>query len=264
MPVYNWLRTILSIFSLLSFLPQIQHIINKKSSIDISLNYILLITISSTEQFALGFYYIASHNHDSDFFVSDPRNLGDWLNLLQLTVVWVMCLLLFTACLFFAPSTAPRTRVAALYASFLAISAIPLLIDFFSPVQNPDDERWSSAIFIGVHTMLINPLVTLGGFAALYFQRPNAGAAALSEAGLAMQAVVFTLVAISWIERVRFLEFDRRLGGFPVKTWYQLVGWAAVDNAVFAFVQAVLFFLRRSQKFEIGKVSGEDEPLLGH
>ncbi|KAH6720755.1 hypothetical protein BKA61DRAFT_570403 [Leptodontidium sp. MPI-SDFR-AT-0119] len=263
MPVYNWLRIMLSISSLLSFIPQIKHITNKKSSVDISLTYVLLITISSTEQFALGFYYIASHNNDSDFFVSDPRNLGDWLNLAQLAIVWVMSLLVFATCLFYAPNTAPRTRVVALYTSFLAISVIPLLIDVLTPVGNPEDERWSSAIFIGVHTMLVNPLVTLGVFAALCFQWPNARAAALSEVGLAVQAAVFALVALSWVGRVRFLEFDRGLGGFPVKTWYQLVGWAAVDNAIFAFVQAVLFFLRR-QKFQSGKVGGEEEPLLGH
>ncbi|KAH7327194.1 hypothetical protein BKA65DRAFT_510134 [Rhexocercosporidium sp. MPI-PUGE-AT-0058] len=262
MPVYNWLRVVLSVLSLLSFIPQIHRIIIKNTSVDISLTYILLNTISTTEQFALGFYYIASHNHDSDFFVSDPRNLGDWLNLVQLTIVWVMSLILFATCLTYEPNFIPKTRVIALYTSFLVISVLPLLIDFFSPIQNSEDERWSSAIFIGVHTMFINPLVTLGGIAALYFQWPKAGAAALSDAGLAAQAAVFAAVAVSWIGRVRFIEIDGRVGWFPVESWYQLVGWATVDNAVFAVVQGVLFFLRR--QLQSRKIGAEEEPLLAH
>ncbi|KAK0100218.1 hypothetical protein ONS95_008556, partial [Cadophora gregata] len=94
MAVYNWLRIILSILSLLSFFPQLQRIVRTKSSRDISLAYVLLNTIAATEQFALGFYFIATHNLDSDFFVSAPRNLGDWLNLAQLTIVWAMFLIL--------------------------------------------------------------------------------------------------------------------------------------------------------------------------
>lgn len=66
----------------------------KKDSTDISLYYILFNLISATEQFTLGFYYVVSHSQDTGFFVSDPRNTGDWLNLAQLTVVWLMSLVL--------------------------------------------------------------------------------------------------------------------------------------------------------------------------
>lgn len=157
-------------------------------------------------------------------------------------------------------------RTVALYTSFLLISIIPLFIDILLPTQNAEDERWSTAIFHYIHTTLINPLVTFGGIASLYFQYSKAGADTLSEVGLASQAVVFAFVAISWIGKVRFWPDntgERALRDFPFKTWYELVGWAAVDNAVFAMVQGVLYVLRRGQKGS-GGLGGEAEPLLGH
>jgi hypothetical protein len=47
-------------------------------------------------------------------------------------------------------------------------------------------------------------------------------------------------------------------------TWYQAVGWAAVDNAIFAIGQAVIFWLainRLSQRGDI-PLGNETEPLL--
>ena len=44
-------------------------------------------------------------------------------------------------------------------------------------------------------------------------------------------------------------------------TWYQLVGWAAIDNLVFAFVQAVLFFIAWRRRGPDGTVD-ETMPLL--
>ncbi len=44
-------------------------------------------------------------------------------------------------------------------------------------------------------------------------------------------------------------------------SWYQLVGWAPVDNLVFAFVQGVLFFLAWGRRGTNGSL-GEETPLL--
>ncbi|KAK0114832.1 hypothetical protein ONS96_013315 [Cadophora gregata f. sp. sojae] len=186
-----------------------------------------------------------------------------------------MFLILFATCLWYVPSDTPRKRVIALYISFLLISVVPLLIDLLNPSQDPEEEFWGSVIFSFVHTQLISPLVTVGAMAALYYQWPNAGAAALSQDGLAVQAVVFATVALSWTARVRFQPDGgdghggtSPDGGLPVKlwlwlkVWYQLVGWAAVDNAVLALVQAALFFTRRRETSV--KSDGEEEPLLGH
>ncbi|KAL3427580.1 ATP synthase F0 [Phlyctema vagabunda] len=250
--------TVLIVLSLISFLPQIQRIVRKKSSVDISLTYILLNTISATEQFTLGFYLIAIHGHDADFFVGDPRNLGDWLNLTQLVVVWLASLVLFAVCLVYAPSSAPKARAVAIYVAFLLISVVPLFVSALKPGEG-EDERWIDAIFYGVHSMLVNPLVTLGAAASLCFQWQEA--AALSSTGLAAQAVVFAAVALSWISRVRFLEYVGDEGRFPFVAWYQLVSWAVVDNGIFALVQAVLFCLAKRHP---SGLSVEDEPLLGH
>jgi hypothetical protein len=145
-----------------------------------------------------------------------------------------------------------------MYVAFLLISVVPLFTDAVNFGED-EDERWFSAIFFGVHSMFVNWPVTLGGIAALYFQWQKA--AALSSAGLAAQAVVFAAVALSWTARVRFVEMEPGAGSFPFKTWYYLVGWAAVDNGVFALVQAVLFYLARQHQ---SGIRGEEEPLLGH
>jgi hypothetical protein len=48
--------------------------------------------ISATEQFALAFFFIVNYTEDSDFFVHHPRNAGDWINLVQMSVVAVLWL----------------------------------------------------------------------------------------------------------------------------------------------------------------------------
>lgn len=46
--------------------------------------------------------------------------------------------------------------------------------------------------------------------------------------------------------------------------WYQLVGWAAVDNVVYAFVQAVLLWIAMRQRGRVPgmETNGETSPLL--
>lgn len=80
---------------------------------------------------------------------------------------------------------------------------------------------------------------------------------ALSVYGLGCQAVVFGLAALAWAFRLRLgplsrpggsnqPEFDWGRDAFGLAcTWYQLAGWAAVDNGVYAVVQGCLFLLAR-------------------
>lgn len=84
--------SILSVFSLVSFLPELRDIWVRKDSTGISLYYVLFNLISATEQFTLGFFLLFTN--DSDVFIHDPINTGDWLNLAQLTVAWLMFLVL--------------------------------------------------------------------------------------------------------------------------------------------------------------------------
>lgn len=117
--------------------------------------------------------------------------------------------------------------------------------------------------------MFINPIVTIIGFASLFVQarvtrsRPSPGA--LSIVGLAIQAVVFAVVALYWPLRMTIpREFWNMSPLRSCITWYQLVGWAAVDNAVFAIVQAVLLWIAMRQRGGVQGMTtnGETTPLL--
>lgn len=146
--------------------------------------------------------------------------------------------------------------------SFLLVSVVPAFTDALNPGEF-EDRRWFGALFFGVHSMFINPIVTIGSILALYAQRQKAFA--LSISGLASQAVVFALVASSWTARVRFPAIEGVSLSLLV-AWYQLVGWAAVDNAIFAIVQFVLLCL--AKQHQRGSVDiftrPDEEPLLGH
>jgi hypothetical protein len=122
-------------------------------------------------------------------------------------------------------------------------------------------------IFSGVHSLFLSWIVTGFNILAIYFQvketRLRLQEQALSRMGLAVQVVVFILLAFSWIGRVEFPYPD---GGFPwtyMSTWYELVGWATVDNGIFAMGQAILLWIvSRQEAFNSGVVHGETEPLL--
>lgn len=112
--------------------------------------------------------------------------------------------------------------------------------------------------------MFINPIVTIGIILSLYAQRQKAFAPSIS--GLATQVSVFSLVALSWTARVIFpFSLFEGVSQHLLITWYQLVGWAAVDNAIFAMIQFVLLCL--ANQHQRGGVDSftrpEQEPLLG-
>lgn len=118
-----------------------------------------------------------------------------------------------------------------------------------------------------VHILFINPVVTILAIAAPIHQarktllEPSLGA--LSTVSLAVQAIVFAVVAVSWVARVVFPAMPAITPGVVV-TWYQLIGWAAVDNGVFAIGQAVIWFIATRKAGWRGEnpSSGETEPLL--
>ncbi|KAH6873477.1 hypothetical protein B0T10DRAFT_235283, partial [Thelonectria olida] len=242
-------------------LPQLRRVLAKGDSSNISLYYLLFNLISATEQFSLGFFYIVSHYDDSRIFVSTPRNVGDWLNLTQLTMVWIMFLALFATCIFFSPDTrGHKACVLAIYISFLLISIVPLIID---PVNaEVPYSGWFSGIVFGAHFLWVGPIVTFLGVLALVVQWPKA--AALSIAGLRAQAFIFAFVALFWIVRVEYPVMER-VSLRILQNWYLSVGWVAVDNAVFAVTQFVLLCLAKHPKpKEVDSAArpDEEEPLL--
>ncbi|KAH8897577.1 hypothetical protein GQ53DRAFT_817870 [Thozetella sp. PMI_491] len=262
----NWLRIVLSILSLLSFLPELLHIKTKKDSTGVSLYYVLWNLVSVTEQFALGFLSIVNDIDAPTFFAGFPRTLGDWLNLWQLTLVWLVFLLFFGVCLHYSPASATsKAGVVAIYISFLLGSVVPAFMDALGLLEDPNGREWALAVFSAVHIILVNPVVTGLGIYSLFLQKSNA--AALSRDGLLGQAIVFTLVAMSWIWRVNFPAIPPNQVSWSVfVSWYQVAGFAAVDNGVFALVQLILFSLAgRHQQTEISdEVPPEEQPLLPH
>jgi hypothetical protein len=55
---------------------------------------VLFTLISTTEQFALAFFYTVNHIEEPDMFVHLPVNTGDWLNLAQTAIVALIWLIL--------------------------------------------------------------------------------------------------------------------------------------------------------------------------
>ena len=148
-----------------------------------------------------------------------------------------------------------------MYLSFLAISVVPAV--FLVRIDATDSwDDFPGAIFFYVHSMFVNYVVTFGAIASLCYQWEKA--TALSAVGLAVQVVVFVVVALSWITRVRFLEYMDKFSDHPFRwtTWYELVGWAVVDNGVFALIQGVLLYL--SWKRRHNGIEADEEPLLGN
>ncbi|KAE8386118.1 hypothetical protein BDV23DRAFT_190295 [Aspergillus alliaceus] len=241
--------TILSIFS---FGPQLRCLRQNGDLMGISLAYLLCNVINATEQFTISMSYLFIAG-DSDFFIYNPPNAGDW----------------FFLGIFYSPAYPRRkTFIIGIYIAFLSISLLAAVLYILT---NPcgasrGSQCWLDAIFLGSHLIFVNPVVTLLAIAALpaqLLELKQHGHAALSLTGLASQAVIFAVLGLSWIFRVRL---DHNLsdlfwtwGSFT--SWYQLVGWAAVDNLVFAVVQGILFLVvLRGKRTALAK--GENEPLL--
>lgn len=120
----------------------------------------------------------------------------------------------------------------------------------------------------------ILPALTLLSLTSVIFQASlirKHKAPTLSIPGLAVQAIVFALLAVMWVGRVKYSDTPMK----PVPPllafigWFLTVGWPAVDSLVFALVQGVLYCLavytaQYSDQVEEDAIQdGETEPLLG-
>ena len=151
---------------------------------------------------------------------------------------------------------------------------MPLFIDaidneFFCP-RDDTYRKWSEAFFSGCHLLFVNPIITILALVAYPCQArtirtlPAGNLKSLSLLGLLIQGVVFIVVAVSWMMRVKFLDFsfDDVISRGAFFSWYQMVGWAAVDNAIFALMQVLLFLLARNWVV-VKTADRENESLLG-
>ncbi|ORX95928.1 hypothetical protein BCR34DRAFT_594014 [Clohesyomyces aquaticus] len=139
MGVYNvpdWIRIVLLVSSVLSFVPQLHRIFTRKTSSGISTCYVLFNLISTTEQFTLAFFCIVNNFDDSDFFVHSPVNAGDWINWAQMAVLGLLWLSLFFVCLYFPSDRRDLSRklsAIGAYIAFLPISVVPVFADVIEP-----------------------------------------------------------------------------------------------------------------------------------
>lgn len=79
--------------SFASFQPQLRLLWVRRDSSGISLYYVLWNLIVATELFTVSFFYIVNNRVEgSQFFVHNPPNVGDSLNLAQFALTWMLWL----------------------------------------------------------------------------------------------------------------------------------------------------------------------------
>jgi hypothetical protein len=138
------------------------------------------------------------------------------------------------------------------YLSFLAISLLPVIGEAVIEFDSDTDREWYGVLFIAPMLYLVGPMVQILGFAALRAQAleirsrnsSDATDSALSVRGLVVQAVVFLLVGISFVWRIRVPteELDEHFI-VNLQMWYWTVGWATINNVIFAVAQGVLAWM---------------------
>lgn len=167
------------------------------------------------------------------------------------------------------PFRPAKTRFATIaYLIFLVISLGPTIAEpiiMLDPVSR-SDRGWYETLYIVGPMYLMGPIVQILGFAALWAQaseikRPrssdgNATDDALSVQGLVVQAVVFLLVGLSFVWRMRLPEeeLDEHFI-VNLRTWYWTFGWATVNNVIFAVTQGVLALIAWRNKDDGGNLS---------
>lgn len=166
------------------------------------------------------------------------------------------------------PNRPGQTRFAiAAFISFLAVSLLPVIGDTLIEFESDSDHEWYGALFVlGPMLYFFGPMVQILGLAALRAQareirsRDSDMADAVSIQGLIAQAVVFLLVGVSFVFRIRLPseELDEHFI-VNLRTWYWTVGWATINNLIFAVAQGVLAWIAWSHK---GGNLGERTALL--
>ncbi|OBT61485.1 hypothetical protein VE03_09356 [Pseudogymnoascus sp. 23342-1-I1] len=269
------LRIVLIVLTAFSFLPQLCLLWSKQDSTGISIGYVLANLLVATEQLTLAMYVtVVVPDSAGGTFTHSPLSTGDWLNLVQTLVSWAMFMVFFVLCLYLDPSGHNNRSYIEIYILFFLISLAPEAIDLMG--GTPDSAAWPrqdyQQMFAFFHVILINPIVTFIGGLSFFLQaaqiRNFVEHSALSLWGLALQSVVFALVAASWIWRVVYAEtWDPLFGEGSFLHWYFSYGHPVLANGIFAAVQFCLLwyavYWRRRAGEEVKGGSGETEPLLG-
>ncbi|EXF83850.1 hypothetical protein CFIO01_03873 [Colletotrichum fioriniae PJ7] len=247
----NFTRVALSILGLVSFIPQYHRLREQGHCNGLSLYYVFFNLLSATEQLTIGLFLNVNNGAAlrPDAFVNTPATAGDWLNLGQLVVV-CLCSLYLGA-------------VIAIFTVFLLFSIVPVLVDASLPSSRSEPRRWAQDIFALLHYVLLIPLSTAFIIFAAILQareiRSRGGnAGALSLPGLAIQCITFSLVAISWVFRVKYPPYSPSW-----IDWYRLIGWPVVNDGLAGCVRGFLLVIALREGMDEGWRSFERQPLLG-
>lgn len=145
---------------------------------------------------------------------------------------------------------------------------LPVIGEGFIEFEPESDRDWYCALYIFCPMLyLIGPMVQILGFAAFSAQarairsrEPNT-TDVVSIRGLVAQAVVFVLVGISFVFRIR-LPAEELHEHFIVnlRMWYWSIGWATTNSLIFAVTQGVLAWIAWYHKYDD---VGERSALLG-
>lgn len=152
------------------------------------------------------------------------------------------------------PPTRPgQTRFAVTaYLSFLAVSLFPVIGEAVIEFDSDTDREWYGVLFIAPMLYVVGPMMQILGLAALRAQAleirsrnsSDAADSALSVRGLVVQAAIFLLVGVSFVWRIKVPseELDEHFI-VNLHMWYWTVGWATINNVVFAVAQGVLAWI---------------------
>ncbi|BDD62258.1 hypothetical protein MAP00_007234 [Monascus purpureus] len=185
----------------------------RKSSCGISIFYLLFNLVSTTEHFTLFFFSLVNAGNSETpihMFRHHPPNVGDWFNFAQISMVWLLFLFLLVNGLYFqsAGHTLHKTAVVMIYIFFLGVTIIPEFVDAIIG-ECSSDHQWALEFFISGNRLFILPATTILRILAIPFQAYMIShqpwpSSSLSLTTLAAQAVIFFLVAVSWIMRVPY------------------------------------------------------------
>ncbi|KAJ5493933.1 hypothetical protein N7463_010020 [Penicillium fimorum] len=265
-----WFRVILLILATISFLPQLLRIRTKQSITGVSPCYILCNLISATEQFTI-YFYLLVNEYDPEggtIFLHTPPSAGDWFSLCHSAVVSLLFLSLYEYPRHLTVDH--RVSLCATYVGFLLVSVIPIFIESLWPMEKGLGRAILSAIFGMVHITIFYPIVTALGILAIFCQAreiqkvsfPNV----LSVHTLAIQAVVFMLIAVAWIWNLPFdyEEFRGQWGWRTLAMWYSCVGWVIINAFIFGLGQTALVIMALRHPSMANVIQhGETAPLLG-
>lgn len=212
--------------------------------------------------------FVVKEQEDHSFFLHSPTSAGDRFSLWHCAVVTILFTALFIQILIYSHR---RLLLVTTYTIFLLISIGSLMI--INSIPDYGAQRLWSAIFYGVHLICIYPILTALGVLGIFCQAREIMVApfpnALSLQGLALQALIFTLISVTWIPSLPF-PYEKLEGRYNWNTftvWYGAVGFIIVNSFIFALGQAVLLLLalhRSSLSKATIQRGTETEPLLGH